>query len=89
MQFSADLLSALPPKADIQHCAANLTTPGRQFPADKMLPSGPVDITSSAIAFGSLIYQFGEAAAKLNIKNLFDALSAHAIIMHQRIKLAF
>ena len=51
---------------------------------DKMLASGPVDITSSAIVLGSLIYQFGEAATKLNIKNLFDALSAHAIIMHQR-----
>jgi HSP20 family molecular chaperone IbpA len=36
---------------------------------------------------GSLIYQFGEAATKLNIENLIDALNtAHAVIMrlHER-----
>jgi hypothetical protein len=39
---------------------------------------------------GSLIYQFGKAATKLNIENLIDALStAHAVIMRQRIKLPF
>jgi hypothetical protein len=66
MQFFADLLSALPPKADIQHCAANLTTPGRQFPADKMLPSGPVDITSSAIAFGAISTPWCQEAPSLS-----------------------
>ena len=63
---------------------------GRQRPlySIAVLASGPV-INTRAIALGGLIYQFGEAATKLNIKNLVDALSAHAFIMHQRIKLAF
>jgi len=37
----------------------------------------------------SLIYQLGEAATKLNIINLVDALSAHAVTIYQRIKLPF
>lgn len=49
-----------------------------------VLPAGP-DIC--AITFGSLIYQFGEAATKLSIKNVFDAF--YAFIMRLRIKLAF
>ena len=41
-----------------------------------------------AITLGSLIYQFGEAVTKLNIKNLVDALSVDVLIMHQCLKLA-
>jgi hypothetical protein len=33
--------------------------------------------------------QFGEAAIKFSIKDLFYAVSAHTFIMHQRIKLMF
>jgi hypothetical protein len=36
----------------------------------------PVDITSCAVRLGNLIYQVGEAATKLRIKNVFDALYA-------------
>jgi hypothetical protein len=39
------------------------------------LPAGPV-INICAITLGSLIYQFGEAATKLGIKNVFDAFYA-------------
>ena len=33
---------------------------------------------------GSLIYQFGEAATKFNIKNLVDALGAAALSADQK-----
>ena len=46
----------------------------------------PVDRTSCAVGLGNLVYQFGEAATKLSIKNVFDAF--YAFIMRQRIKLA-
>lgn len=51
-----------------------------------VLPAGPV-INICAITLGSLIYQFGEAATKLSIKNVLDAF--YAFIMRYRIKLAF
>jgi len=41
------------------------------------------------IALRGLSYQFGEASAKFNVKNLFDAASFDAFIMRQRIKLKF
>jgi hypothetical protein len=53
-----------------------------------VLASRPVITKTCAITLGSLIYQFGEASTKLNIKNLVDALRARAFIMHQRSKLA-
>jgi hypothetical protein len=37
----------------------------------------------------SPVYQFAEAATKFHIKDFFDALSVHAFLMRQRIKLAF
>jgi hypothetical protein len=46
-------------------------------------------ISTGAIASGGLIYQLGEAATKLNIKNLVDAVGVYAFIEHQRVKLAF
>jgi cysteine sulfinate desulfinase/cysteine desulfurase-like protein len=46
-------------------------------------------VDSFAIAPSSLTYQFGEAAAKLNIQNFVDALSARTFILHQRVKLPF
>ena len=70
-------MSALSQKADIA-----------PFVFQWRLVSGPVIITC-AIASCSLIYQLGEAATKLFIKNLVDALSANAVTIHQRIKLAF
>ena len=39
------------------------------------------------IALRGLSYQFGEAASKFNVKNLFDAASFDAFIIRQRIKL--
>ena len=53
-----------------------------------VLASGPVIANTCAVTLGNLIYQFSEAATKLNIENLVDTLSAYAFIMHQRIKLA-
>jgi len=41
------------------------------------------------IALRGLSYQFGEAASKFNVKNLFDAASFNTFIMRQRIKLKF
>ena len=52
------------------------------------LAAGPV-INICAIASGCLIYQFGEAAAKFRVKDLFNAVSACAFLMRQRIKLVF
>ena len=54
------------------------------------IPSGsltlvPVDRMSCAIRLGDLVYQIGEAATKLSIKNVFDAF--YAFIMRERIKL--
>ena len=40
-----------------------------------VLPARPV-INICAITLGGLIYQFGEAATKLSIKNVFDAFYA-------------
>jgi hypothetical protein len=57
-----------------------------------MCEAGPVITNTCAVTLGSPIYQFSEAATKLNIKNLVDALSPRAFMMyhmHQRIKLAF
>jgi hypothetical protein len=68
-------------KTNIREPRANLYSIG-------VLVSGPV-IIACAITLGSLSYQFGEAATKLLVKNLINALSASAFIMHQRIKLAF
>ena len=85
-------MSALTPKADIGqydwHVRFGPKADTRPFYPIGVLASGPVIITC-AITLGSLSYQFGEAATKLLIKNLLDALSARAFIMHQRIKLAF
>jgi hypothetical protein len=50
-----------------------------------MLALRPV-INGCAITSGSLSYQFGEAATKLAIKNLFDAISgarSHHAPVHQ------
>jgi hypothetical protein len=46
-----------------------------------IIPSGSlalaaVDRTSCAVGLGNLVYQFGEAATKLSIKNVFDAFYA-------------
>jgi len=41
------------------------------------------------IALRGLSYQFGEAASKFNVKNLFDAASFNTFIIRQRIKLSF
>jgi hypothetical protein len=38
---------------------------------------------------GSPVYQFSEAATKLSIKNLFDAVITHVFIVHERSKLVF
>jgi hypothetical protein len=53
--------------------------------ARSSLAGTPVDRTSCAIRSGDLIYQIGEAATKLRIKNVFDAFNA--FIMRRRIKL--
>ena len=53
------------------------------------LASAPAEIIIWAITSGSLIYQFDEAATKLIIKNLVDALCADALILHECIKLVF
>ena len=45
----------------------------------------PIDMTPSAIRLGDLVYQIGEAATKLSIKNVFDAF--YAFVMRERIKL--
>ena len=74
-------MSAFGPKADIPP----LYSIG-------VLEAGPVITNTCAVTLGSLIYQFGEAATKFNIKNFVDALSARAFTMHQmhqRMKLAF
>jgi hypothetical protein len=52
------------------------------------LASGPVITNTCAVTLGNLIYQFGETATKLNIEHLVGALSVHAFVMHQCIKLA-
>jgi hypothetical protein len=41
------------------------------------------------IALRNVIYQFAEAAIKFNVKDFFDAVSACAFIMHERVKLVF
>jgi hypothetical protein len=38
-----------------------------------------VDRTSRAIRLGDLVYQIGEAATELSIKNIFDAFYAFVI----------
>jgi hypothetical protein len=45
----------------------------------------PIDMTPSAVRSGDLVYQIGEAATKLSIKNVFDAF--YAFVMRERIKL--
>ena len=72
-----------PAKADM--CGGKLYSIG-------VLEAGPIITDTCAVTLGSLIYQFGEAATKFNIKDLVDALSGRALTMyqmHQRIKLAF
>jgi hypothetical protein len=46
-----------------------------------------IDMTLSAVRSGDLVYQVGEAATELGIKNVFDAF--YAFIMRGRIKLLF
>ncbi len=75
-------MSPLPPKADMCSSAAHV----RFGPKGDIAPFvvhwrffvGAV--ITCAIMLGSLIYQFGEAATKLNIKNLVDALRAHGML---------
>jgi hypothetical protein len=55
-------------------------------------PSGslawtPIDMTLGAVRSGDLVYQVGEAATELGIKNVFDAF--YAFIMRCRIKPLF
>src|SRR5262245_47626785 len=86
------VMSALPPKADMCGATAHVCFGPKAditFAFIAVLKSGPVIANTCAVALSSLIYQFGEAATKLNIENLLDALRVHAFIMHQRIKLAF
>ena len=40
------------------------------------LALAPVDRTSCAVGLGDLVYQVGEAATELSIKNVFDAFYA-------------
>jgi hypothetical protein len=98
LRFGSKVMSALPPiataKAKAGMCGA--TGDVRYRPIADMTPlysigvlvSGPVITNTFAVTLGNLIYQFGETATKLNIENLVDALSAHAFVMHQYIKLA-
>ena len=45
----------------------------------------PIDTTSWRVRLGDLVYQFGEAATELRIKNVFNAFNA--FIVRCRIKL--
>jgi hypothetical protein len=69
-------MSALPPKQT-------------WTPSYLVLISGTASYKRLRYYSGSLSYQFGKAATKLDIKNLFDAIGGHAFIMHQFIKLLF
>jgi hypothetical protein len=61
----------------------------KRTPSVRCIPSGspalaPVDRTSCAVRSGDLVYQISKAAAKLNIKNVFDAF--HVFIVRERIE---
>src|SRR5262245_49055221 len=91
-----EAMSAQPPRADMCSTLDDVCYgPIADIPplhSIGVLEAGPVITNTCAVTLGSLIYQFGEAATKFNIKNLIDALGACAFMryqMHQRIKLAF
>jgi hypothetical protein len=83
-------MSALPLKADMCGQLAMSAMGQKRTSRVLCIPSGsltlaPVDRTSCAIRLGDLVYQIGEAATKLSIKNVFDAF--YAFVMRERIKL--
>jgi hypothetical protein len=55
------------------------------FALSGSLARTPIDMTPRAVRLGDLVYQAGEAATELRIKNVFDAFGA--FIMRRRIKL--
>jgi hypothetical protein len=56
------------------------------FALSGSLARTPIDtMTPSAVRLGDLVYQVGEAATELRIKNVFDAFNA--FVMRRRIKL--
>ena len=68
------------PETDITPTSSRLRC---NSPNRPQLASGPVDIPACTIALENPIYHFGEAATKLIIKDLFDAVGTHAFTLRQ------